>query len=258
MLKIPLHYAPYSLSKKDRKRQIREIYNSRKNYRKKNKTKKNYKTRPKLKSYRNKKSNHVKNAKKMYNIESISPSPKLAKATRCSKKTLQKIVKKGEGAYYSSGSRPNQTSRSWGIARLASAITGGPAARVDKNILIDGCKPDSPALKLAGLSGGSSMKERIIKFGKSKRKGKKYSAVVENNKTKKRRIIHFGATGYQQYKDSTPLGLYTKHNHGDINRMKNYFNRHSGTKNRKKAIKKEKYKSRGLYNPKILSHKYLW
>jgi len=40
--------------------------------------------------------------------------------------------------------------------------------------------------------------------------------------------------------------------------MKNYYSRHSGTKNRKKAISKEIKKSNGYYTPKILSHKYLW
>ena len=53
------------------------------------------------------------------------------KKTGCSIEALKKIVNKGEGAYYSSGSRPNQTSHSWGYARLASAITGGKAAAVD-------------------------------------------------------------------------------------------------------------------------------
>jgi len=40
--------------------------------------------------------------------------------------------------------------------------------------------------------------------------------------------------------------------------MQNYFSRHSGTKKRGKAIKKEKRLSKGHYNAKILSHKYLW
>ena len=62
---------------------------------------------------------------------------------------MEQIVKKGEGAYYSSGSRPNQTAQSWGIARLASAVTAGKAAAVDYAILKKGCKPNSPALKLA-------------------------------------------------------------------------------------------------------------
>ena len=44
------------------------------------------------------------------------------------------IIEKGMGAYYSSGSRPNQTPPSWGLARLASVILNGPARRIDKNI----------------------------------------------------------------------------------------------------------------------------
>lgn len=102
------------------------------------------------------------------------------------------------------------------------------------------------------------MKEIIIKFEKSKIKGKKYTAYVKNKKTKKIRKIHFGASDYEQYKDRTPLKLYSHKNHGTRKRMENYFNRHSGTKNRKKAILLEKKKSKGYYNPKILSHEYLW
>ena len=35
---------------------------------------------------------------------------------------------------YVSGSRPNQTPTSWGLARLASVILGGPSRRIDKDI----------------------------------------------------------------------------------------------------------------------------
>ena len=62
---------------------------------------------------------------------------------------MKKIIKKGQGAYYSSGSRPNQTSHSWGIARLASAITGGKSSQIDFHILEKYCKSNSKALKLA-------------------------------------------------------------------------------------------------------------
>ena len=62
---------------------------------------------------------------------------------------LEQIVNKGRGAYYSSGSRPNQTAESWGLARLASAVTGGNASIVDYHILKSGCKKTSKALKLA-------------------------------------------------------------------------------------------------------------
>ncbi len=46
----------------------------------------------------------------------------------------QKIIDKGMGAYFSSGSRPNQTPTSWGLGRLASVILNGPSRRIDKNI----------------------------------------------------------------------------------------------------------------------------
>ena len=101
------------------------------------------------------------------------------------------------------------------------------------------------------------MKERIIKFIKGP-PGKKYTAIVEEKGTRKQRRIHFGARDYQQYKDRTPLGLYSHKDHGTRKRMQNYFSRHSGTRSRSKAIKLERKKSKGYYNAKILSHEYLW
>jgi poly-gamma-glutamate capsule biosynthesis protein CapA/YwtB (metallophosphatase superfamily) len=101
------------------------------------------------------------------------------------------------------------------------------------------------------------MKEKIIKFEKGPNQ-KKYTAYVRNNKTKKIRKLHFGDKNYQQYKDRTPLKLYKHKNHNTRKRMQNYYSRHSGTKNRSTAIKREKKKSKGNYTPKILSHVYLW
>lgn len=46
----------------------------------------------------------------------------------------EKIKDKAMGAYYSGGSRPNQTPSSWAFARLASVIVGGPARKIDKDI----------------------------------------------------------------------------------------------------------------------------
>jgi hypothetical protein len=102
------------------------------------------------------------------------------------------------------------------------------------------------------------MKEQIIKFEKSPNKTKKYRAFIKNNKTKKIRIVDFGALNYEHYKDRTPLKIYSYKNHNNRKRMNNYFSRHSGTPLRQKAIKKEIDKSKGYYNAKILSHKYLW
>ena len=102
------------------------------------------------------------------------------------------------------------------------------------------------------------MKETIIKFERSKNKNKKYTAYVKNRKTKKIRFIHFGASDYQQFKDRTPLKLFSHKNHNTRKRMKNYYSRHSGTTNKINAIKLEKKKAKGFYTPKILSHIYLW
>jgi len=101
------------------------------------------------------------------------------------------------------------------------------------------------------------MNEKIIKFVRGPFP-KKYTAFVKNKKIKKIKKIHFGDRRYQQYKDRTPLQLYKNKNHGTRKRMQNFYSRHSGTKNRKKAIKQEKSKSKRLYNAKILSHEYLW
>ena len=125
---IPSRYLS-PLSKKDKIIQKKMILKSRRLYKKGI-----YSTRKALPSYPNKKSSHVERAKKKFG-DSMVPSAELAKKTGCPLSVLQKIVQKGEGAYYSSGSRPNQTPQSWGIARLASALTGGPAAKVDADLL---------------------------------------------------------------------------------------------------------------------------
>jgi hypothetical protein len=126
---IPSRYLS-PLSQKDKIIQKKMILKSRRMYKKGI-----YKTRKTLKSYPSKKSSHVEKAKKKFGVNSMVPSPELVKKTGCPLHVLQKIVQKGEGAYYSSGSRPNQTPQSWGIARLSSALTGGPAAKVDSSLL---------------------------------------------------------------------------------------------------------------------------
>jgi hypothetical protein len=146
-MKFNLRYIPKTLTKKDKKKQSKEILKSIKLYKKGK-----YYTRKKISSFKSKKSKHILKAQKIYNVEKIGATKELAKATKCSINSLAKIINKGEGAYYSSGSRPNQTPQSWGIARLASAITGGKAAAVDYNILENGCKENSKALKLAKLA----------------------------------------------------------------------------------------------------------
>ena len=101
--KIPKKYVPDSLTKADKKKQIKSI---------KEKTE-----RPKLDSFKSKRSSWAEKFEKKYGY-----------------KINHKILDKGRGAYYNGGSRPNQTAQSWALARLASVIMGGPARKVDKDI----------------------------------------------------------------------------------------------------------------------------
>ena len=146
-MNVPIKYLPKRLSKKDKAKQKKQLQKSRAAYKKGI-----YINRKPLKSFKNKKSQHLINAEKIYKVNKVVINNNLAKKTGCSIKALNKIVKKGIGAFYSSGSRPSQTSYSWGIARLASSISGGKAAAVDYNILVEGCNNNSKALKLAKKS----------------------------------------------------------------------------------------------------------
>lgn len=162
-MSIPYRYLPNMLNKKDKMFQEINLLKSRKQYKKGK-----YFQRPKVKSFKSRKSPHVNKAKEIYNVDSIKPSKELARKTQCSEEALEKIVNKGRGAYYSSGSRPNQTPESWGIARLASSLTGGNSSIADIDILQEGCKYNSKALKMAKTT------------CKNKNKCKKYT--LKNNK----------------------------------------------------------------------------
>lgn len=144
MIKLPMRYVPKSLTKKEMKKQLRMILNSRKKYKKGQ-----YTLRDKINSYLHKDSKHVRFAKRMYDVEKIVPGKELAEKTGCSIQGLKQIVRKGEGAYYSSGSRPNQTAQSWGLARLASSITGGKSSKIDYSILEKECDHNKKAFRLA-------------------------------------------------------------------------------------------------------------
>ena len=116
--KIPKQYAPKSLTPADRKKQIKSI--------------KEGKERPKVDSFKSKRSSLVVRFEKKYGYK-ITNDSRISKEI-ISKTGIDQILKKGMGAYYSSGSRPNQTPQSWSRARLASVILGGPARKVDKKI----------------------------------------------------------------------------------------------------------------------------
>jgi len=136
-VKVPLRYLPKRLTRKDKKKQSQMLLKSRKLYKSHK-----YFTRKKVASFKSKPSPHVADAIRIYKLKqgNVKPSQELVKATGCTLGALNKILQKGEGAYFSSGSRPNQSAQSWGLARLASSVTGGKAAAVDYKILEEGCQ----------------------------------------------------------------------------------------------------------------------
>jgi hypothetical protein len=158
-IKVPVRYLPSLKEIKDAAKQVKMLMKSRRLYKKGK-----YYTRKSISSYKSKKSNHIKDAERIYNLSSVTPNKELAEKTGCSIAALKKIVKKGEGAYYSSGSRPNQTAQSWGLARLASSVTAGKSAAVDYDIIKKGCNHKKKAFILANKS------KKKYKFGHSKTK----------------------------------------------------------------------------------------
>ena len=159
VIKFPIRYLPKGLSQTDTQKQIQMLRKSKKLYKRHK-----YYTRKNLSSYKNKKSKHLLRASRLYNIKNILPNKELALKTGCKIAALKQIVKKGEGAYYSSGSRPNQTPQSWGLARLASALTAGKAAAVDYAIIKKGCNHKKRAFILANKS------RKKYKYGHTKTK----------------------------------------------------------------------------------------
>jgi len=97
------------------------------------------------------------------------------------------------------------------------------------------------------------LKEKIVDW----RRGtgnKKYRVVVKNKESGKTRILQFGDKRYGQFRDSTPLKLYSSKDHGDPKRRKAYFMRHSSVINKRNAIWKEE-KKENIYSETIKS---LW
>ena len=87
---------------------------------------------------------------------------------------------------------------------------------------------------------------KFIKIEKSKKKYKKYDAIIQNKKTKKQITIPFGDTRYEQYNDSTGLKYFNHLDHGDKFRRKQYTKRHSV------------YIKNNTYSPGFFSMRYLW
>ena len=115
------------LSKKDKQKQLKSIKKAKKSYKRGK-----YVSRPKLKSFKEKKSSWTQKFHKLYpNAKTLK---QISDATGIPKGALSAVKRKGMGAYYSSGSRPNQTAESWGLARMYSYILGGPTRKIDHHI----------------------------------------------------------------------------------------------------------------------------
>ena len=124
--KFPKQYTA-RLSRKDKKKQLTSLKKLKKAY-----SKGTYLNRPKLKSYKKKESGWTAKFHKLH-PEAITIK-QISKAVKIPEKALREVIKKGRGAYYSSGSRPNQTPSSWGKARMYAYILGSPTRRVDHHI----------------------------------------------------------------------------------------------------------------------------
>lgn len=124
------------LNKQDIVEHCKEINLSRKHYKnKKYFTRKKHFTRKKLDSYKYKPSIHVVDFKKKYCID-LWNLKKIEKITGVPEEACKEVLHRGRGAYFSNGSRPNQTPESWARARLASFILKRKAYIIDKDIWI--------------------------------------------------------------------------------------------------------------------------
>ncbi len=115
--RVPKRYIPETLSEKDKKKQIKSIFEN--------------KDRPKVK-YKERRSSWVVKFEEKYGVP-ITDTEYIDENI-LKEEGQKQIINKGMGAYYSSGSRPNQTPYSWGYGRLASVILGGKARRLDEKI----------------------------------------------------------------------------------------------------------------------------
>ena len=113
-------YLPKSLSKDDKCKQLISIIKSKK--------------RPYVKSFKSKKSSWTEKAKKYFKGDTSLDN--IAKVLNVDKKGLQEIIDKGKAAYFTSGSRPNQSPESWSRARLyASLGLDSKSRKIDSHII---------------------------------------------------------------------------------------------------------------------------
>ena len=76
-MKIPIRYLPKKLTRRDKKKQLNMLLKSKKMYKQHK-----YYTRKSVASYKNKKSSHLSDASRIYNIKNITPNQELVKKNR--------------------------------------------------------------------------------------------------------------------------------------------------------------------------------
>jgi len=69
---------------------------------------------------------------------------------------------------------------------------------------------------------------KFIKFVKSDKAGKKYTAILKNKNTGGEKRVHFGDSTLPQYRDSTGVGAWSHKDTNDKERRRLYHLRHKG------------------------------
>ena len=117
-------YVPSNLSKEDKKKQIKSIVEGTK--------------RPKLKTAKYKPSPWKNRFIRKYGEKNYNK--KWIYSNLISRKQGEAIIRKGEKAYFTSGSRANVSPYAWGWMRLISVLMGGKARDVDRKEYLQGRK----------------------------------------------------------------------------------------------------------------------
>jgi len=86
-----------------------------------------------------------------------------------------------------------------------------------------------------------------LKFEKSKSKNKKYSVITPSGKK-----INFGDKRYEQFEDTTGLGLYSHLDHKDKKRKESYCSRAMGIKNKNNKFTYNDPASANYYSVRLL------
>lgn len=86
---------------------------------------------------------------------------------------------------------------------------------------------------------------KLLKIQKSKKPTKKYTAILLDSNTGRKKKVHFGSSINNHYKDSTGLGAWSHKNHLDKKKRANFKKRF------------ERYRH-NKYSPAWFSDRFLW